>query len=184
MNKMGYTLVSSPSGEIINDISAEVGKGFFVLSDRAILIPLFQGEYRHWNRTVPGGFSPMEDYVYFAAGLGVRGDYAVTDRLALTGKIGWEYMIDPTNQTAANPSFSKPSNLLSLGARPIYQVSVGADYHLTEHIHAVLELDYSRFSFGQSPPVYYFINTRRYYELEPPSLTNDLLGQLGIAWSF
>jgi hypothetical protein len=179
-----YSILSSPSGEIINDVGIEIGKGVLFQTDTALVVPVIQAEYRHWARSVTIAHSPDEDYAFFAAGIGLRGDYALTERVAVTAKVGWEYMINPTDQTSANPSISKPANLLSLGARPIYQVSLGLDYRLIHDIHAFLEANYSRFSFGESPPVYYYVGKTRDDEYEPPSLTNDLVLELGIAWAF
>ncbi len=179
-----YASISESSGEIVNNAGVEIGKGFLLLSGRAMVIPLVQAGYHSWDRLIPGGFSPEEVYTYFSAGVGVRGNYALTDRVVLSGKIGWEYMIGAADQTSANPFFSKPANRLTLGARPIYEVSVGADYRLTEHLHTFLQADYSRFGFGQSAPAYYTVGAQQRYEFEPSSETDNLLVQLGVAWTF
>jgi hypothetical protein len=189
-NYSGYSVnppfkqISESSGEVVNDVGIEIGKGFLLLSDKAILIPALQAGYRTWDRVLPGGFSPEESYRFFAVGIGLRGDYAVTDRLAVMAKVGWEYTIDATDQTAANPGDSKPANLLDLGSRPIYQISLGADYRVTEHIHTFFQVDYTRFSFGQSQDAFYTVGRRLMYEYELPSLTNDVLLQFGVAWGF
>jgi hypothetical protein len=174
------------SGETINNVNVEIGKGILLFSDEAILIPLVQAEYRNWDRTVAGGITPNIDYSYFAAGLGLRAAYMLTGKLALTGKVGWQYTIDPKATSVANlnPYSLEPSFLFHLGSGPVWQATIGTDYRISDHVHCFLEMAYSHLGFGHSPETFGSIYGLKGFAVEPKDVTNDLLLQLGVAWGF
>lgn len=177
-----YRHASLTSGETINDLGLEIGKGF--LFGRLLLIPTIQGGYRNWDRVVPGGLSPEEQYSFFAAGLAAHATYMLTNRLALTSKIGWEYTIDPTDHSTANPAAAVPAATFAQGSRPVWQVAMGVDYRLWRGLHAVAKAEYTHFSFGESSAVTYSVAGRRRGEYEPTSTTDDLVLKAGVAWGF
>jgi predicted porin len=172
-----------PAGQIINQVNLEAGRGYF-LSSRLLLLPEFQIDYRNWQRSVPNGVSPQETYSYVAPGLALRATYAATEKLALTGKLGWEYTIAPTDAAAANPGLGIPATSLRLGNRSIWQVNAGADYALSARVHVFGDLDYQHIDFGHSPTSFFGTPYGLGGIAEPNSTTDDLLLKLGLGFSF
>ena len=77
----------------------------------------------------------------------------LTNRLALTGKIGWEYTIGPkaTSVPNVNPYSLEPSFLFHLGSGPVWQTTLGTDYRISDHVHCFFEMAFSHLGFGRSP---------------------------------
>jgi hypothetical protein len=165
------------NGLMINDVGLEFGKGILISPD-LLLIPLAQADYRNWLRTFgPVGRVPQENYTFFAPGLGLRATYKVTSRLALTGKVGVEYTVSPTNSAAANPRLHTPDEVFNLRSEPLEQIELGYDYLLSPRLHGYGEIKYCHFIFGHS-------QRAGDGQFEPFSVTNQVSLQIGLAWDF
>ncbi len=154
-------------------VRAEAGKGFAV-TPRLLVTPVAQMGYQVWNRNFGSG--QTEDYRTLTAGVGLRADYAVTQRLVVSGNMGVAGMIDP--QITFNYANSYAA---ALAARPLYQGGLGADYALTGHFHLSADAWVSRYGYGRSVDV---VTTERGRIFEPASSTTDSLLQLAVAYAF
>lgn len=173
--------IDYPAGSTKNDIVGEVGKGFLATPD-LLLTPVAQLEYREWLRTLPkAGLAIQEDYTFFAPGGGLRASYAVSPELVLNGKLGLEYEVSPSLATVGNGNEHVPSLNFNLGAGPVFQAGLGADYALYSPLHLYLDAAYTRFGFGQSATAHFGTSGT---ELEPSSQTDEISIDLGVALAF
>jgi len=172
------TPATGNSGATINNVDIELGKGF-LLSRDLLLTPFVQGGYRDWQRDLqmPSGYN--ENYSNGYMGVGLRGDYALNDRLVLTGRLGWAETFGAA-MTASGGALAAsgigPMNF-GLGDTPLLQAGIGADYLLANRIHLYGGLDYTHFGFGQSA-----VNGEGFYE--PSSTTSDFAIRIGFAFGF
>lgn len=166
------------SGATVNNVDVELGKGF-LLSRDLLLTPFVQGGYRDWQRDLqmPGGYN--ENYSNGYMGVGLRGDYALTDRLVFTGRLGAAETLGAA-MTASGGALATsgigPMNF-ALGDTALLQAGIGADYLLANRIHLYGGLDYTHFGFGQSG-----VNGAGFYE--PSSTTSDFSIRIGFAFGF
>jgi len=109
----------------------EIGKGFLLLNDKALVTPFVQGGYDSYGSYSFGGQNA------FFVGLGLNADYALTDRLVLRGRFGWAEILDTTTYRVSRSA-----------TRPRWEGSLGADYRMTRHWHLTAGGDYAYTSYG------------------------------------
>ena len=153
-----------------NNLDVELGKGFLI-TDSFLLTPFLQGGYTNLQTSIDNATSTTTDGFI---GLGLRGDYALTDRLVVTGRLGWAETVGGT--------LSGPFDLYNLGYGdgPGYQAGIGLDYLLHSHIHLYGGVDYTNYTLERGALQSTFIGERR----APQEAFNDLNFHLGIAWGF
>jgi hypothetical protein len=159
----------------INDLSAELGVAK-MFDDRWLLAGFFQVEYFDWQRFLANANNLKEDYSFTAPGAGVRATIALTKRLALSGKLGWEYTEGVRVDGSGNPARQSPPIPFNLGSHFLGQGGVGLDYALSRQVALKLGFDFSHFAFGHSGVIR--------GQWEPDSFTNEGVTQLGVAWTY
>lgn len=170
--------------EEIGTASAELGAPIEVNAS-FLLIPLAELAYRDWHRSLPEAeLSTREDYTFFAAGGGARATYALSQRLAVSGKVAVDYTVSPANAGNANPMSGSPAGLYKLGEHPLYELEGEIAYMLAPKISIRFDAAYSRFGFGESQSVSYVVSGIRKSEYEPRSATDQELLRLGLAYSW
>lgn len=167
-----------------NDLNIEIGKGFLV-RPTLLVIPVVQFNYHEWFRSLPkAALSVQETYTFNAPGIALRGSYALSPSVVISGKGGVEHMVSANNAGVGNPfNFGGvPDVNMTLGDRPVWQAEMGADWLVGRATHINVVTDYMHFPFGQSP--HYYFDNNQHGQYEPPSRTN--LGRLtiGFAWSY
>lgn len=120
----------------------EIGKGFLVLDDKALITPFVQGGYDSYGYDSFGGQNA------FFVGLGLNADYALTDRLVLRGRFGWAEILDTGTYRVNGAS-----------TRPRWEGSLGADYAMTRHWHLTAGGDYAYTSYGHDTYRYAYQST-------------------------
>lgn len=159
---------------VTNNLGVEFGKGFLISND-FLLTPFIQGGYTNLQSSL-GDFTGTTTNGY--VGLGLRGDYALTNRLVLTGRLGWAETLGGSinDSFQLGPDFQR-SYTLNYGDMPMWQAGIGLDYVLFSHVHLYGGVDYTEYGLARGP-------------IEPVGLHavqanfNDLNFHLGIAWSF
>ncbi len=153
-----------------NNLDVELGKGFLI-TDKFLLTPFIQGGYTNLQTSIDNATTTTTNSF---VGLGLRGDYALTDRLVVTGRLGWAETVGGNFSGRFNYS-------LGYGDGPGYQAGIGLDYLLYSHIHLYGGVDYTNYTLerGALQSVGFFGEQRA-----PQQAFNDLNFHLGIAWGF
>lgn len=175
-----HTPIESRSGATFKEMRVELGRGF-LLPGQVLLTPVVQFGYRVWNRGLDE--TEYEDYRHFLLGLAVHADYAATRRLVLRGRLGWAETLQPAiTIDLQNPNDGTiPGVQADLRSRPVWQVSGGLDYRVYRALHAYGQIDYERYSYGQSSAV---LSPGTGLVLEPNSSTGLLTLSTGLAIGF
>jgi hypothetical protein len=163
----------------INDSSAELGVAK-IFGDRELLAGFFEVEYFDWQRVLADAANYKEDYSFTAPGAGVRATIALSERLALSGKLGFEYT--DLARVAGSGDAATPAIAFKLGSHFLGQGSVGLDYALSRCVALKLGFDFSHFAFGHSRVDHPNGGTGTIWE--PDSATNEGITQLGVAWTY
>ena len=151
------------------NLDVELGKGFLI-TNSFLLTPFIQGGYTNFQSSI---FNATATTTNGFVGLGLRGDYALTERLVVTGRLGWAETVGGNLNTPSNYN-------LGYGNGPLWQAGIGLDYLLTGHVHLYGGVDYTDYTLarGALQPV-------GFQELRAAQANfNDLNFHLGIAWGF
>ncbi len=160
----GFTGFSS--GFVLNGYSLRGGKGFEIAND-VMATPYINYGYREWSRNI--GYQEL--FEYNDMGIGVLGEYTPINRFVLKGRIQMDEMLsDELHVYNLNGANDIP---ITLGKKPVYTFSVGANYLLVHDISIFGNLSYMRTSFGQSSN-----------GAGPNSDTADLNLNIGIGYNF
>jgi hypothetical protein len=174
----------------MRDLNLELGKGFALLDGRLLLTPVLQFGHHAWDRDL----SYSETYHNFYVGGAVHVDYALTQRLVLSGRFGVAetfkagmdlsgtsyFANDGTPVPLSNASFN-------LGALPVWQAGVGLDYAITKRCHLFGKLDFQRFGYSMGTATLtgnYNGRSVRLSTIEPNSWTQTLMPMFGAAYAF
>ena len=193
---IGYTNEYGKNTIIKTDIlgmSARVGKAF-IINQRTMIIPYLAYNYEKWDRNVSNAFvfgtefffnklSYQDIYSYDALGVGVIGEYAITNTLVLKGRFQYSRMLNDNMTVYGAPTFFRfvisptlpvlnviaklPPMSFNSENNPIYTIGAGVDYDIYGPLHIIAGIKYLRTSFGQTN-----INT------------SDINYSLGLAYSF
>ncbi len=151
------------------DLDVELGKGFLI-TDRFLLTPFIQGGYMDLQSSA---FNATNTTTNGFVGLGLRGDYALTERLVVTGRLGWAETVGGNLNTPANYNFG-------YGDGPLWQAGIGLDYLVYRNIHLYGGVDYTNATLERGPVEYAGFPDSRV----PQANFNDLTFHLGLAWGF
>ena len=173
-----YTFPGTPgsnSGLVLSGYSLRAGKGFSIGSN-VMVTPYLNYGHREWSRMIGEGLpgSYQELYRYSDFGVGVIGEYAPISKLVLKGRIQMDEMTANKVNVYGLPGYGDIP--LTLGKKPVYTFSVGADYSVGYHISVFGNLSLLKTSFGQSS-----INDDTY---APNSDTTDLGLNIGVGYNF
>ena len=165
------------SGLVLSGYSLRAGKGFNI-TDNVIVTPYLNYGYREWSRVIGEGIpgSYQELYQYSDYGIGVIGEYTPINKLVLKGRVQVDTMIGNKLNVYSLPGGFDGDIPLTLGKKPVYTFSVGADYSVGYHVSVFGNLSLLKTSFGQSSP-----NDGIY---EPNSDTTDLGLNIGVGYNF
>jgi opacity protein-like surface antigen len=168
------SLVSTSSATLAN-YSLRYGKGF-VVNDSTMLTPFAEVGHHKWDRGVNAG----EDYSNHYFGAGVLAQYSPASKLVLSANVLLGYTFGSYITVNAVPSANFPGFAGGLGNSPLYRVGAGADYAITQQIHANIGIDYTSFKYGMS--ALYAVPGG--YAWEPDSKTNYTTVKVGIGYAF
>ncbi len=151
------------------NLDVELGKGFLI-TDRLLLTPFIQGGYTNFQSS---DFNATDTTTNGFVGLGLRGDYALTERLVVTGRLGWAETVGGNLNTPANYNFG-------YGDGPMWQAGIGLDYLVYSHIHLYGGVDYTDYTLARGA-----LQSAGFPDSRAPQANfNDLNFHLGIAWGF
>lgn len=151
------------------NLNIELGKGFLI-TNRFLLTPFIQGGYTNLQSSA---FDATNTTTNGFVGLGLRGDYALTDRLVLTGRLGWAETVGGNFNTSENYNFG-------YGDGPMWQAGIGLDYLVYGNIHLYGGVDYTDYALARGALQPVGVGLSR----APQANFNDLNLHLGIAWGF
>jgi opacity protein-like surface antigen len=164
------SVVQSDSATLAN-YSLRYGKGF-VVNNSTMLTPFAEVGHHKWDRGVNTG----EDYSNHYFGAGVLAQYSPVSKLVLSANALLGYTFGSYITVNAIPSANFAGFAGGLGNSPLYRVGAGADYALTQQIHANIGIDYTSFKYGASA-IYSGYG-------EPDSKTNYTTVKVGIGYAF
>ena len=151
------------------NLDVELGKGFLI-TNSFLLTPFIQGGYTNLQESF---YNLTDTITYGFVGLGLRGDYALTDRLVVTGRLGWAETVGGNLNTPLNYN-------LGYGNGPMWQAGIGLDYLVYSHIHLYGGVDYTDYTLARGA-----LQPAGFRELRAAQANfNDLNFHLGIAWGF
>ncbi|MBU2802257.1 hypothetical protein HFV02_08295 [Acidithiobacillus caldus] len=153
-------------------ILGRLGKGF-AITDNAMLTPYVAIGYQHWNRHLVGPYGYTEDYSAVLTGLGVKGQYALTQRLVLGANAEFLAVVD--GQMTPNLD-GLPLGTANFGTTGEERVGMDADYRLMGGLHLFGNLDYTHYDYTGGNLNYGFY--------EPFSASNQFAVGAGLAYSF
>jgi hypothetical protein len=153
-------------------IMGRVGKGFTLGTD-AMVTPYIAAGYQHWNRHLVGQYGYTEDYSAVLAGVGVKGQYALTDSLVLGANA--EYLAVVDGHMTPN-LYNGMLGTANFGTSGEEVVGLNADYRLLPHVHLFGGLSYTHHNYTGGSLKYGFY--------EPLSSTNLFDLDAGVAYSF
>ena len=188
--------ISATDNSDILGVSARVGKAF-IINPKTMLIPYLAYNYSKWDRnlenTTVGNvtyFGNQEIYSYDALGVGVIGEYAITNALVVKGRLQYSRMLSNTMTAYNTPLIfngvavaTLPPTSFSLGNNPIYTIGVGIDYDLYGPLHITAGIKYLKTYFGKSN-VDNILGLGIWYINEPSSMTEGMNYSVGLAYSF
>ncbi len=153
------------------NLGVELGKGFLI-TDKFLLTPFIQGGYTNLQSSIANVTTTTANGF---VGLGLRGDYALTDRLVVTGRLGWAETLGGNINTGANEN-------VGYGNGPMWQAGIGLDYLLYSHVHLYGGVDYTDYTLERGG---YFQQVGPFAPQRAAQANfNDLNFHLGIAWGF
>jgi len=160
----------------IRDEDFRLGVGLSLSRDVMLTPYLGLGEH-YWLREFTGAGGYREEYSNGYAGAGLLLQYSPIPRLVLSanGLIGGT--IDPRLKVSQNGGFPIPNQTFDLGGANIWKAGAGIDYAFTNRLHGNVGVDYTEFSYGQSP-----VGIGGF--LEPHSRTEDWAVRIGAGYSF
>ncbi|WP_336946802.1 hypothetical protein [Asaia sp. HN010] len=148
----------------------EIGKGFLLLNDKALVTPFVQGGYDSYGSYSFGGQNA------FFVGLGLNADYALTDRLVLRGRFGWAEILDTTTYRVSGSA-----------TRPRWEGGLGVDYRMARHWHLTAGGDYAYTSYGHDSDRYRYPNVSEGQISESvvsSGIQNGLTLRAGLAYAY
>jgi opacity protein-like surface antigen len=160
----------------IRDEDFRLGVGLSLSRDVMLTPYLGFGEH-YWLRNFDGVGGYREEYSNGYAGAGLLLQYSPIPRLVLSanGLIGGT--IDSRLKATQNGGFPIPNQTFDLGGANIWKAGAGIDYAFTNRIHGNVGVDYTEFTYGQSP-----VGIGGF--LEPHSRTEDWVVRIGAGYSF
>ena len=160
----------------IRDEDFRLGVGLSLSRDVMLTPYLGFGEH-YWLRNFDGVGGYREEYSNGYAGAGLLLQYSPIPRLVLSanGLIGGT--IDPRLKATQNGGFPIPNQTFDLGGANIWKAGAGIDYAFTNRLHGNVGVDYTEFTYGQSP-----VGIGGF--LEPHSRTEDWVVRIGAGYSF
>ncbi len=153
-------------------IMGRLGKGFSVCPN-AMVTPYVALGYQHWNRHLLGPYGYTEDYSALLVGMGVKGQYALTNRLVLGANAE---LLAVTNGQMTPHLFNGLYGTAHFGTTGEEVVGLDANYRLTGHVHLFGGLEYTHYNYTGGP--------LRFGALEPSSSTNLFDLDAGVAYAF
>lgn len=160
----------------IRDEDFRLGAGLSLGRDIMLTPYLGFGEH-YWLRNFPGPGGYREDYWNQYAGAGLLLQYSPIPRLVLSANGLFGGMIHPKLTTNQNGGFPIPNQSFDLGQANIWKAGANIDYAFTNRIHGNLGVDYTAFTYGQSP-----VGIGGFFE--PHSRTEDWVARVGAGYSF
>lgn len=174
----GYGSLRDTSGAKLTDFSMSYGKSIQI-TPSFLLTPYIQVAHHEWQRLVNNG----QTYRHEVIGLGVMSQLSLNNKLVLGANVMLGRLVDSRINVKAIESLF-PSFKTALGNAVLCKAGVNADYAFTQHIHANIGFDYSRFKYDDSAIVYFPNNpaVRAVYEPKSDSTYRTLSVGLGYAW--
>lgn len=177
-NSMEYS-----AGCVTNDVFVAIGPSFTPVS-RFSWAPEADAEYRKWHRGLPfNELDFIENYTFWAPGVGVKADYNPVRHLVVTARGGFAYTVFPAMSGSGDAPKEVPPHVFSLDQHNLWRAGLGTDYAIGRRVHAFAGIDYSRFGFGASTYTYEGPVLRGQHH-EPNSVTHLAKVNLGLAWSY
>jgi hypothetical protein len=162
----------------IEDSDFRLGKGFN-FGQNGMITPYFGAGTNWWNRFLSGPGGYREIYTHDYAGAGVLVQYSPGPGwvLSVDGLVGEAF--NSSMVTSLTPGgFPIIPGTYAITNQPVFMAGGSVDYAITQHLHANAGVDYTYFSYGQSPP------NLLTGALEPNSTTSYLTVSLGAGYSW
>lgn len=153
-------------------IMGRMGKGFTFGND-LMATPYVAAGYQHWNRHLVGPYGYTEDYSAVLAGVGVKGQYALSNRLVLGANAEFLAVVDGKMTPNLYDGMLGTANFKTSGEEVL---GLNADYRLMGHVHLFGGVSYTHYDYTGGLLNY------GYYE---PSSATDLFDvDAGVAYAF